>query len=136
MKFLAVVWFFVDEFICNWLLLKGSVVSCVGSTSLPGDFHLPLPDSTGFMDLETDILVHFSVEHGGFWPFRCCEFRFSTVLEFRILRLSSQLTFRLCLEVCWCVVEFGDSVLSFDCHLSPWLLSVSFSFHLEHLNVF
>ena len=57
-------------------------------------------------------------------------------MEFRILRLSSQLTFRLCLEVCWCVVEFGATVLSFDCHLSPWLFSVSFSFLLEHLNCF
>lgn len=47
---------------------------------------------------------------------RLCTIRSS---ELRVLRLTSPLTFGLCLEVYECVVGFGAIVSSFDCCLSP-----------------
>lgn len=42
----------------------------------------------------------------------------SLELLFSILRLTSPVTFSLCLKICYSVVRFGATVLSFDCCLS------------------
>ena len=85
------------------------MVACVGSTSLWGDFHLPLPwlqDSLAWKQT--------------FWLISWWSTALSGhCLEFRILRLTGPLTFSLCLEVYWYVVGFRATLLSFDCHLSP-----------------
>ena len=57
---------FGDESVHNWLLLKGSVASVSGALLFEVISACPSL-TTGFVDLETDILVHFSVEYGGSW---------------------------------------------------------------------